>query len=182
MTRRAAALAAGIAIGTIVGIGVPGDLRPAAMKLEPAGFSLRAAQAAVRAPDFRLPLLGGGTTGLGAYKGTPVILLFWAPWCPTCNGEAPGWERAYGEAKAKGVAVLGIGLLDGREACRGFVTRYHLTFPNAYDADGRVAKAYGFTYQPYWAVISRAGVLVRHEYGPTSQAELRTTIDMLAEP
>jgi cytochrome c biogenesis protein CcmG/thiol:disulfide interchange protein DsbE len=170
VTRRAAALAAGIAIGAIVGICVPAGL------LLPVGRA-----ASVRAPDFRLPLLGGGTTGLSAYKGKPVILLFWAPWCPTCNGEAPGWERAYDEAKAKGVAVLGIGLLDGRQACRGFVTRHHLTFPNAYDADGRVAKAYGFTYQPYWAVISRAGVLVRHEYGPTSQAELRTTIDMLAE-
>ena len=175
-------MAAAIAIGTIVGICAPADLRPATMKLEPAGLSLRAQAASVRAPDFRLPLLGGGTTGLSAYKGKPVILLFWAPWCPTCNGEAPGWERAYDEAQAKGVAMLGIGLLDGRQACRGFVARYHLTFPNAYDADGRVAKAYGFTYQPYWAVISRAGVLVRHEYGPASQAELRTTIDMLAEP
>jgi len=136
--------------------------------------------APVRAPDFRLPLLGGGTVGLAAYKGKPVILLFWAPWCPTCNGEAPAWERAYGEATAKGVAMLGVGLLDDRQACRGFVARYHLTFPNAYDADGHVAKAYGFTYQPYWAVISRTGVLVRHEFGPTSQAELRTTIETLA--
>lgn len=136
--------------------------------------------ASVRAPDFHLPLLGGGTTGLAAYKGRPVILLFWAPWCPTCNGEAPGWERTYGEAQAKGVVMLGVGLLDGPQACREFVARYHLTFPNAYDADGRVARAYGFTYQPYWAVISRTGVLVRHAYGPASQAELRTTIEMLA--
>jgi hypothetical protein len=42
---------------------------------------ISAAQAApVRAPDFRLPLLGGGTVSLAAFKGKPAILLFWAPW------------------------------------------------------------------------------------------------------
>lgn len=39
------------------------------------------AQAApARAPDFRLPLLGGGSVSLDTFKGKPVILLFWAPW------------------------------------------------------------------------------------------------------
>ena len=36
--------------------------------------------APVRAPDFHLPLLGGGTVSLSTFKGQPVILLFWAPW------------------------------------------------------------------------------------------------------
>jgi len=36
--------------------------------------------APVRAPDFRLPRLGGGTVSLSQFKGKPVILLFWAPW------------------------------------------------------------------------------------------------------
>ena len=77
--------------------------------------------------------------------------------------------------------MIGIGLLDNRQVCQGFVTRYHLSFPNAYDGDARVAKAYGFTYQPYWAVISRTGMLVRSGYGPASEAELRTTIARLAK-
>jgi peroxiredoxin len=86
----------------------------------------------------------------------------------------------YGEARRKGVALLGIGLLDTRPACAGFVSRYHLSYPNAYDGDGRVAKAYGFTYQPFWAVISRSGVLERAGYGPEGETELRRTIDALA--
>jgi peroxiredoxin len=86
----------------------------------------------------------------------------------------------YSEAKAKGVGMLGIGLLDNRQACRAFVSRYHLSFPNAYDADERVAKAYGFTYQPYWAVISRTGALLRAGYGPEGEAELRRAIAALA--
>ncbi len=77
--------------------------------------------------------------------------------------------------------MLGIGLLDNRRACEGFVTRHHLSFPNAYDGDARVAKAYGFTYQPYWAVISRTGMLVRSGSGPASEAELHATIETLAQ-
>jgi peroxiredoxin len=78
------------------------------------------------------------------------------------------------------VTLLGIGILDRREACRRFVAHYHLTFPNAYDADERVAKAFGFTYQPFWVVISRRGDVVRRGYGPSGEAELRRTIESLA--
>lgn len=58
--------------------------------------------------------------------------------------------------------------------------RHGLSFPNVYDGDGRVAKAYGFTVQPYWAVISRDGALLRSGYGPASEAELLSTINSLA--
>jgi peroxiredoxin len=90
-----------------------------------------------------LPLLSGGTVGLADFRGRPLILLFWAPWCPTCNADVRGRQRASGEAKAGGVAMLGVGLLDNRQACAAFVSAHHLSFPNAYDADGRAARAYG---------------------------------------
>ena len=61
------------------------------------------------------------------------------------------------------------------------MTQYHLSFPNAYDADGRVAKSFGFTYQPYWAVISRTGLLLRAGYGSTDEVELRRTMASLAK-
>ncbi|HEV2438914.1 MAG TPA: hypothetical protein VGX97_02485 [bacterium] len=56
--------------------GVVGSTAPEPPQARPA--SLQAAS--VRAPDFRLPLLGGGTVSRGSFKGKPAILLFWAPW------------------------------------------------------------------------------------------------------
>jgi len=44
-----------------------------------------------------------------------------------------------------------------------------------------MAASYGFTYQPYWAVISRTGVLLRAGYGPADEAELRRAIASLAK-
>lgn len=61
----AVALAAAVLLGAAPGR--PGG--PAATQAAP-----------VLAPDFHLPLLGGGTVSLASFKGKPAILLFWAPW------------------------------------------------------------------------------------------------------
>jgi hypothetical protein len=89
------------------------------------------------------------------------------------------WERVYREWKDKGVEFVGIGLLAGRAKSREFVDRHKLTFPNGYDGDGRIARQYGFTYQPYWAVVGRDGQLVRSGFGPRDEAELVAAVRSL---
>jgi len=78
-----------------------------------------------------------------------------------CQGDAPGWERVYEQTKQTGVKIIGIGMMGSRQACEEFVRRYGLKFPNGFDPDGDVARLYGFSYQPYGAVIARDGTLVR---------------------
>ncbi len=78
------------------------------------------------------------------------------------------------------MALVGIGLLDSRETSLAFVRRHGLTFPNGYDGDGKIAKLYGFTYQPYWAVIDRNHLLLRAGYGPSSEDELVAALRALA--
>lgn len=92
------------------------------------------------------------------------------------------WERVYREWKRTGVKFVGIGLLDSKEACQAFVRRHHLSFPNGYDAKGTVAQQYGFTYQPYWAVIDKAGLLIRAGFGPANGNQLVDAIRGLTRP
>lgn len=89
------------------------------------------------------------------------------------------WERAYREWKGKGVEFVGIGLLDSRDKSKAFVDRHKLTFPNGWDGDGRIAKAYGFSYQPYWAVVTKDGNLRFARHGPNTEDELIATIKSL---
>ncbi len=90
------------------------------------------------------------------------------------------WERVYRVWQGRGVELIGVGLRDTREACEAFVRRHGLTFPNGYDRDGRVARAYGFSYQPFWARISRAGLWLGAGFGPASEAELVAAIRALS--
>jgi AhpC/TSA family len=85
----------------------------------------------------------------------------------------------YEQWKRSGVKFVGIGLLDKKEACLAFVRRHRLSFPNGYDGDGAVAKLYGFTYQPYWAVIDKNGRLLTTGFGPPNEEILVTTIKQL---
>ena len=74
---------------------------------------------------------------------------------------------------------VGIGLLDNKSAVEKFVAHYRLTFPNGYDGALHVAKLYGFTFQPFWAVISNDGMLLHAGYGPSGESELVATIKSL---
>lgn len=90
------------------------------------------------------------------------------------------WERTYKAWKSRGVAFVGIGLLASKKECAEFVRRHGLTFPNGYDGAGRVAKLYGFTYQPYWAVVARNGTLVKAGFGPAGEEELVSAVRKVA--
>jgi hypothetical protein len=50
------------------------------------------------APDFSLPRLGGGEIRLSDYRGKkPVILTFFATWCPNCRRDMPAMSVVYGD-------------------------------------------------------------------------------------
>lgn len=98
----------------------------------------------------------------------------------TCNRDAPVWERAYRSWKGRGVLFVGVGLLAPRAEAEAFVRRHALTFPNGYDAGGRVARLYGFSHQPYWAVIAKDGTLVKAGFGPTGEEDLVSALRRLA--
>jgi hypothetical protein len=85
----------------------------------------------------------------------------------------------YTQWKWTGVKFVGVALLDEEDACRAFVQRYHLSFPNGYDGKSNVANLYGFTYQPYWAVIDRDGALLSKGFGPPNEEVLAATVRKL---
>lgn len=89
------------------------------------------------------------------------------------------WERTYKAWKDKGVEFVGVAVLAGKDQSRRFVDRHNLTFPNGWDGQGQIARAYNFTSQPYWAVINKDGALVRSGFGPRNENELLTTLRSL---
>jgi thiol-disulfide isomerase/thioredoxin len=65
------------------------------------------------APGFKLQDLNGKTVRLSDFKGRPVLIDFWATWCPPCREAIPALVRLHKEYGGKGLVVLGISLDQG---------------------------------------------------------------------
>lgn len=69
------------------------------------------------APEFVLPVYGGGGIGmidLHALRGHPVLINFWSESCPPCRVEMPFLERTYTQAHGA-FALLGVNQADPKE-------------------------------------------------------------------
>lgn len=60
------------------------------------------------APDFSLPALDGTEIRLADLRGKPIILNFWATWCPPCRREMPALEIVWQQYDRGDVMVLGV--------------------------------------------------------------------------
>ncbi len=65
-----------------------------------------------KAPDFTLPDLSGNKVTLEQYRGSVVILDFWAVWCVPCLRAIPQMVQLQEKYKSKGLVVLSISLDD----------------------------------------------------------------------
>ncbi len=101
-----------------------------------------APQAGRAGPDFVLERVGGGTLRFSDLQGRPVLLNFWASWCPDCRLEMPAIVAAYERHRAEGLVVLGINLQEADSRIARFADDYGMTFPLVIDRDGDVGQAW----------------------------------------
>jgi cytochrome c biogenesis protein CcmG/thiol:disulfide interchange protein DsbE len=134
-----------------------------------------------QAPDAErsLPVLSGSGVAaatLASFRGKVVVLNFWASWCEPCQVEAPLLEHAQTRLERHDATVLGVTYLDASPDSRGFVRRYHLTYPNLRDNSGVFAHSYGTDQLPESFVIDRQGRIVAISRGEIDQAFLNRAI------
>ena len=57
------------------------------------------------APQFAMQLLDGGEFRLSDHEGRPLVINFWASWCPPCRQESPAFERQWRRYRDTGIPV-----------------------------------------------------------------------------
>lgn len=120
------------------------------------------------APLFALPTLSGQELGLDGFQGRPVLLIFWASWCPTCLEELPTLERLQQGMRGAGLVVLSISVDDerGLPGVSALAEAYKLTFPILLDQEGKVADAYQSYAVPDAVLIDAKGQIAWRAAGP----------------
>lgn len=126
-------------------------------------------------PGFELPVLvgAGGTFGSSQLLGRPVLVNFWASWCPPCLQEHPLLMQL---AQA-GVPIVGVNYKDEAGAARSWLERHgNPFFVVAADRDGRVGLDWGVYGAPETYVVDAQGVIRYKHIGPISEADWRDRI------
>ena len=114
------------------------------------------------APAVTVNALDGRAVDLGKYIGkTPVLIEFWATWCPNCRELMPTLlqtEKKYG--KRMKFLALAVAINQSPEKVRRWLAAHPLPHETLYDTDGKAASAFDAPATSYVVVLDRAGKVV----------------------
>jgi thiol-disulfide isomerase/thioredoxin len=142
-----------------------------------------APQTGFQAPDFTLETIEGQTVTLSNLRGQPVIINFWASWCPPCRAEMPAFQAIYEEYQGR-ISLLSVNTAyqDNLNDALALLVEKGATFPVLLDADGAVSRLYAIISLPTTFFIGADGVIAEVVVGgPMTEAGLRARIESLLE-
>lgn len=117
----------------------------------------------------------GGSLALATFRGAPLVLNFWATWCPPCVREMPALDRFALAFAAKGVRVVGLAI-DSPTPVRAYLAKSPVSYPiglagfEGTELTRQLGNATGAL--PFTVVFNRSGELVQHKLGETHFEEL----------
>jgi len=117
------------------------------------------------AADFTLPDLDGQPVALNRFLGKkPVLLVFWATWCPECKAAIPEINAMVTGPLAGKLQVLGLNFRESREKVSAAVKTRDILYPVLLDGKGQAARAYGVVGIPTYVLIDLRGNVAYREH------------------
>ncbi len=129
-----------------------------------------------RTPNIEMVDFDGAAFSLQDYEGTPLVLNFWASWCPFCIGEMPDFERVH-QRLGDDVEFLGVNLQDDHSEAVKLVGETGITYRVAADPSGVIYGAFGGTGMPTTVLIDSQGVVREVVTGQMSESQLLEKIE-----
>ncbi len=124
-------------------------------------------------PDFLLETPQGGTLRLSDLQGQPVLLNFWATWCPPCREEMPELVAAYERYQAQGLVIVGVNLQEADEKVLEFAREFGIVFPLVIDRTSQVGEVWRLDGPvrgiPTSYFIDASGVIRSLYFGPMQE-------------
>jgi len=145
---------------------------------------IAAPQESFLAPDFSLETPGGDEITLSDLLGYPVIINFWASWCPPCRAEMPAFQQVYEEYQDRGLTIAAVNATnqDSISDAVDFAATNHLTFPILLDISGSASRSYNLHSLPTTVFVDSEGVIQKIIIGgPIPVPLIRVEIEKLLQ-
>ncbi|MBT8065965.1 MAG: TlpA family protein disulfide reductase [Gammaproteobacteria bacterium] len=115
---------------------------------------------------------------LAKYRGSVVVLDFWASWCVPCKRSFPWLNEMHARYADEGLVIIGVNVDKDADEARAFLEKYPAQFRIHYDPDGELAEEFGVRGMPSSFVIGRDGQLAAQHLGfkVKKQAEYEATL------
>ncbi|MBQ8259030.1 MAG: TlpA family protein disulfide reductase, partial [Clostridia bacterium] len=130
------------------------------------------------APDFIVFDANGNPVRLSDMRGKPVVLNFWASWCPPCKAEMPDFDKVSRELDGEVVFMM-VNIWDTQAAAEAIIDSMGYTFPVYFDLLEDAVGKYGIESIPQTYFIDKWGGLVAYGVGALSEEDLRYGISMI---
>lgn len=136
------------------------------------------------AKNFEFESLDGIKAALNDFTGRPIIVNFWATWCPPCKAELPYFQEAYNEY-GDDVQFFMVALVDGYQETRSMVAEFldetGYNFPVFMDTTGSAVNAYEIYSIPRTIAINGEGEIIADYSGAMSEDTLAGVLNELIQ-
>lgn len=136
----------------------------------------------MKALDFTVFDADGNAVKLSDLFGKPIVLNFWASWCPPCKGEMPEFNEVY-EETGEDITFMMVDLVDGQRETKKtgaqYITEQGFSFPVYFDMKQDAANKYGIVSIPTTIFIDKEGYIVTGAQGAIDAKTLKKGIDLI---
>lgn len=130
-----------------------------------------------KAPSFTLATTEGGKLSLADLGGKPLVINFWASYCPPCKAEMPLLQQGVGAQP--GVRLVLINEGDGVQSARAFLSAVGIRQQSLLDADLAAGRAYGVTALPLTVFVKADGTIAGRHVGQLDERVLSAELSIL---
>ncbi len=162
--RRIVVLAVSVLFISVALFSVPGNSGPTTVTAE--------------LSSTRFALFDGSDSALAEFAGKPLVVNFWASWCPACVAELPEVQAVH-ELVGDEVTILGIANADQRGPAVALAEDVGLTYALGDDPNGDLFRELGLIAMPSTVFITADGEISEVFGGQLNEDGLLSRIEPL---